>query len=160
MSRRARQRTSTTALLALTLCWACRSRPTLPTATATVRNITVSGAFAFAPVTPDVGSAYFSIQNTDSTADTLVAVTTTVASMVMLHGQVRDGGIVRMEQLPRLVIPPHGKVRLALGETHVMIMDFSRVPEAGDSIPLTLDFAHAGTVQLTVPVRPYGEDGD
>ena len=147
--------TRAAAILLVAALTACRPHP--KSASASAGNITVTGAFALAPLTPDVGAAYFTIRNTDTVPDTLRAVVTEIASMAVLHSQLREGGGMRMQQLVQLEIPPGGEVVLSPGGTHLMLMEFKHVPRAGEKFPLTLDFAHAGKVSLELPVRAYSD---
>lgn len=68
----------------------------------------------------------------------------------MLHGG-------SMAHLSTLEIPVGGSITLRSGDTHVMLSNFTAVPAAGDSLPLTLQFARSGSVTLHLPIRKYGE---
>jgi copper(I)-binding protein len=62
-----------------------------------------------------------------------------------------------MAHMDVLVIPPRGEVELRPGGTHLMLTSFANPPYAGDSLPVTLRFARAGSLTLMLPIRRYGE---
>lgn len=136
------------AALLLVVSTACTAGP--PTASATLGALEISGGFAYEPITLASGAAYFSVENVSATADTLLSISTTAAASAMLHGG-------SMTHLARLPIPSRETVTLAPGGTHLMISDFTAMPRAGDSLPVTLRFANNGTITLMLPVRKYGE---
>ena len=120
-------------------------------------DLSVHGAFAFAPPTTSEAAAYFTVVNHGSVPDTLVSITSGVAASAMVHGQVPDGAMVRMQHIEAPVVLPHDSLALAPGGTHLMLMDLKSLPRPGDSISVTLTFSHAGPVTLMLPVRAYGD---
>jgi copper(I)-binding protein len=136
------------ALLAGLLAACARGGP--PAATARLGDLEISQAFAFEPITPASGAAYFRIANHGAAADTLLAITSPAAAGATIHGRA-------MAAMTTLEIPAGGSVTLEPGGAHVMLHDYSTVPKAGGSLELTLTFAHAGPVTLSLPVRAYGE---
>ena len=141
-------------LALLALAGACAPRE--PGAVA-AGDLEVHGAFAFAPPTASEAAAYFTIVNRGREPDTLLTVTSPIAGAAMLHGQVPDGGMVRMEHIGSPAIPARDSLVLAPGGTHLMLMTLDRLPKAGDTIAVTLTFARAGAVNVSLPVRGYGD---
>ena len=142
------RRTASWGLLLVMLVGGCTSGP--PTASATLGGLEISGGFAYEPITLASGAAYFTVENVSATPDTLLSITTTAAASAMLHG----GSMTHLATLP---IPSRATVTLAPGGTHLMISDFTTMPKAGDSLPVTLRFSYNGTITLLLPVRKYGE---
>lgn len=120
-------------------------------------TLEVHGAFAFAPPTPSEAAGYFTVVNHGRATDTIVRITSPVAATAMLHSQVADGGMVRMQHMDAASIAPGDSLLLAPGGTHLMLMDLSQLPRPGDSIAVTLVFARAGSVTVMLPVRSYGD---
>jgi copper(I)-binding protein len=118
--------------------------------------IEITHAYAFAPVIGDEGSAYFTMENTAALADTLTGVTA-VGGLAMLHGSEETNGVIHMTMLDVLPLPPGARVALVTGQIHLMLTDLSPVPHPGDTLHLTLHFAHGGSTALAVPVRRYGD---
>lgn len=120
-------------------------------------DLEVHGAFAFSPPTTSEAAGYFTVVNLGSSPDTLVSITSPVAASAMLHTQVPDGGMMRMEHVSTPVLPARDSLVLAPGGTHLMLMNLDRLPKPGDSISVTLTFARAGTATVMLPVRSYGD---
>jgi copper(I)-binding protein len=115
-------------------------------------SLAVSGAYVPAPASPDVAAAYFTVHNRGDTPDALVAVSTALTPDASLHHYVRSDGAEQMAPLARLAVPPHGRAVLQPGGNHLMLMHPNRQLRQGDRVTLTLHFAHAGTLALSVPV--------
>ncbi len=128
---------------------ACAGGP--PTASATVGDLVLTRGFAYEPIIQASGAAYVEITNRGTAPDTLLGASSPAAAGAMLHG----GSMAHLMTLP---IPPGGTLALAQGGTHIMLSDFSAMPQAGDSLTLTLTFARAGSVTLQLQVRKYGDE--
>lgn len=120
-------------------------------------DLEIHGAFAFAPPTTSEAAGYFTVVNRGSSPDTLVSITSPIATSAMLHMQVPDGGMVRMEHIAAAPVPPRDSLVLAPGGTHLMLVNLSHLPAPGDSIPVSFVFARAGSVAIKLPVRSYGD---
>jgi|SRR5882672_4870426 len=118
--------------------------------------IEISNPYAFAPVVGDEGSAYFTLKNGGTTADTLTGISAGSA-MAMLHDSRMDGSVVRMVRLDVLPLAAGALDSLAPGQKHLMLTGLDPAPHPGDTLRLHLTFAHAGSVDLAVPVFRYGE---
>lgn len=125
-------------------------RAASPGAAITAGDIVIQHGFAFEPITAASGAAYFEVHNRAALADTILEVSSPVARAAAFHG-------VNMGHLDVLEVPAGTTVALKPGATHLMLTDFSAPPAAGDSLRLTLRFAHAGTLTFAVPVRRYGQ---
>lgn len=117
-------------------------------------SVRVTDAYAAEPVTVEVGAVYMTIGNDGEMADTLVSASTPIAQMVHLH-RMTPGAGARMRVQDVAVVPGRGQLRLRPGGLHLMLMNLSSRPTAGDTIDLTLEFRHAGTVHVRVPVVSY-----
>jgi hypothetical protein len=137
----------------LVLAAACRQSPPV---VARAGAIEISHPYAFAPIIGDEGSAYFTIHNTAALADTLTGISA-VGGTAMLHGSRETNGVIHMEMLDVLPLPPGGTVALVTGQIHLMLTDLSPVPHPGDTLHLTLRFAHGRSTALAVPVYRYGD---
>lgn len=92
-------------------------------------------------------------------ADTLTGISTPVAGMAMLHEMTMDNGVARMRMLDSVALPPHTSVTFKPGSMHIMLTGLKAPLKAGDSFPITLQFAHAAPVTVTVKVLPAGAAG-
>jgi periplasmic copper chaperone A len=138
----------------LLLAGACTAREA---GVVTAGDVKVHGAFSFAPPTQSEAAGYFTVVNSGRQPDTLLSVTSPIAAGAMLHGQVQDGGMVRMTHLEAPVVPAGDSLVLQPGGTHLMLMTLDRLPRPGDSVPVTLTFSRAGTMSVMLPVRAYGD---
>ncbi|MEU9499126.1 copper chaperone PCu(A)C [Streptomyces sp. NPDC048196] len=127
-----------TAGLALSACGAGDAGP----------HFQVDGAYMPQPVTQDMAGAFFTVKN-NGAADKIVSVTSDLAKDVSMHKTVGN----KMEQVTSLPISAGGELRFERGGMHLMFMGLKYKPAKGDSIGVTLQFAHAEPVKVAVPVR-------
>ncbi|WEK52336.1 MAG: copper chaperone PCu(A)C [Candidatus Kaistia colombiensis] len=118
---------------------------------------------AWARATPPgarVGGGYLTVKNTGSEPDTLVAVASPVAEKTELHLMKTEDGVMTMRPAAEGVeIPAGGTLTLEPGGYHVMFIRPKAPFVQGESVPLTLTFAKAGSVDITLTVSPIGAAG-
>jgi copper(I)-binding protein len=120
--------------------------------------ITVEQPWARAtPAGATTGAVYMTLANKTATADRLTAASSDVAGKVQVHEMAVANGIMQMRELSDgLAIPAGGSVTLKPGGYHVMLMGLKKPLIAGQTLPLTLTFAKAGNISITVPIQPVG----
>lgn len=111
-----------------------------------------------APGTPTpltTSAAYLLITNTGDQPDRLLGGETAVAKVVEIHEIVEDErGVKQMRPLADgLEIPAGETVTLQPGGYHLMLIDLTEDLAPGQTFELTLTFAEAGEVTITVEVR-------
>lgn len=124
-------------------------------------SITVSDAWAreTAPA-QKAGGGFMIIDNAGNRPDRLLSATSGVADKVELHTVSMDGGVMRMRPVAGgITIPARGKVELRPGSFHIMFMGLKAPLRRGESVPVTLRFALAGTVTARLAVQPVGAMG-
>jgi len=117
---------------------------------------TLSAHDAWVAPTPagvDVAAGYLTITNPTNAPDHLLSATSLRAERVEVHEMSMDGAVMRMRPLDRLEIPAGGTVRLGPGGNHLMFFGVSEPFAQGQNIPVSLVFEHAGTIEVTLPVR-------
>lgn len=134
-----------------------RSDSAAETALVSDHNLIVSHVFAPAPVSSDVMSLYFTIENTGQKDDTLLTVRTTIAEHASVHESVTENGITRMQPLASLPLPAGQTVELAPGGVHVMLSDLTQSISEGDTVYADLVFASAPSIALRIPVVSYAD---
>ncbi|MFY9838719.1 MAG: copper chaperone PCu(A)C [Xanthobacteraceae bacterium] len=103
------------------------------------------------------GVVYLTLENKTSTADRLTGVSSNVAAQVQIHEMAVVDGVMQMRQVAGgLPIPAGGSVILKPSSYHVMLIGLKRPLVAGETLPLTLTFANAGNISITVPVQAMG----
>ncbi|WP_052710784.1 copper chaperone PCu(A)C [Pseudofrankia sp. DC12] len=123
-------------------------------------SLRIRGAYIPQQASPDVAAAYFTIENDGKADDDLISATTPAARSVSLHTTVDHGGAATMVPLTGLTIPAHGTAALTVGHAHLMLVNPVRMLTKGQRVTLTLSFAHAGRLQLVVPVVGFTGPND
>jgi copper(I)-binding protein len=123
-------------------------------------DITIDKAWSRAtPKGADAGVGYLVIHNNGATPDKLTGSSADFAS-VEIHEMKNDNGVMTMRELKDgLDIPAHGTVRLAPGGYHMMFTHLTHPLNKGDTVKATLNFAHAGPVEVAFPVAAVGASG-
>ncbi len=104
------------------------------------------------PVAP-TAAVYFVVHNKGSQADRLLGAQTPVAGSAEFHEHVHADGLMKMQQVQAVDIPPGGEVQFAPMAYHVMLFNLKRQMQDGEHFPLTLTFEKAGTLELDVTVQ-------
>ncbi|MEO5917937.1 MAG: copper chaperone PCu(A)C [Candidatus Limnocylindrales bacterium] len=115
----------------------------------------VTDAWVRPPVGPDRPAAgYVTITNPGGTADALVGASSPIAMSVEIHETTMDSsGMAGMHPIPRLEVAAGGTVKLEPGGYHMMLMGTGDKLKIGDTVEITLQFEHAGTVVVKAEVR-------
>lgn len=106
-----------------------------------------------APAGLPTSAAYFTVRNTGTTPDVLEGVSTPAAA-ASLHESMNRGGMMSMQPMAPLAVPPGGAVEFKPGGLHVMLEQLKRPLRQGERLPLTLSFRRAGKVSVMAEVRP------
>lgn len=101
------------------------------------------------------GGAFMTITNRVA-ADRLVSASSPVAASVEVHRTVEENGVMKMLAVPALDLPTGQTVTLAPGGYHIMLMGLKQQLKAGESFPMTLTFAKAPAMTVTVTVEAAG----
>ncbi|RFA27976.1 hypothetical protein CAI21_13740 [Alkalilimnicola ehrlichii] len=118
-------------------------------APAASETLEASGAYARAtPPGTENSAAYLVLRNTGEGDRRLVGAATPVAQTVELHTHLHEDGVMRMRQVEYIELPADSQVALEPGGLHIMLLGVREPLEAGQTVPLTLQFD--GEEQLTV----------
>jgi copper(I)-binding protein len=120
-------------------------------------ELVLSGAFTRATLPgAKVGGGYVTIANQSKEADRLLGGSSPAAARVELHEMKMDGNVMQMRQLKDgLEIPAGGTVALSPGGgMHLMLINLTAPLKEGDMVPVTLEFAKAGKVEVQFMVGP------
>jgi len=155
------------ALLVLTFASACGAPQQPEPAETAASAATLQLADAWAAPTPsgvDVSAGYLTIVNGTGAEDRLMSASSPRAERVELHEMSMDGGVMRMRAMEAVAIPAGGEAEFAPGGRHLMFFGVAQPFIPGEEIPVTLTFANAGPIEVTLPVRArdsaaHGDDG-
>jgi iron complex outermembrane recepter protein len=97
--------------------------------------------------------AYFTLENRGTADDALIAASSPVASRVEFHQTTLADGMARMRPLTQVAIGAGKTVKVEPGGIHLMLVQLNQPLVAGTQVPLTLEFRHAGKVQVSISVE-------
>ncbi|HSP32503.1 MAG TPA: copper chaperone PCu(A)C, partial [Halomonas sp.] len=101
------------------------------------------------------GGGFVTLTNQGDRDDRLVGVSTTITDQAEIHIMEMDGDVMRMQHLPGGIEIPAGEtVTLAPGGLHLMFMELASPIEEGQTIPVTLEFQHAESIEVQLQVVP------
>ncbi len=153
------------ALMALALLGgglAATSQATVTTAAeVTAGDLVIGGGFTRAtlPNAP-VGGGYVTITNNGTAADRLISAASPVAGVAQIHEMKMEGDLMKMNELPEGVeIPAGATVTLKPGGLHIMLMQLQQPLVEGTTVPLTLTFEKAGSVEVELSVESPAAKG-
>ena len=98
------------------------------------------------------GAVYLMLSNRGAASDRLVGVSTPVADRAEVHEDVTENGVTSMKPVPELALPAHAETAIEPGHYHIMLIGVKAQLSAGESFPITLSFASAPPLQVTVAV--------
>lgn len=123
---------------------------------AKVGSLTILQAYA-APTRPGQpnGAAFLQVVNTGKAADRLLgfSVAPQIAERGELHTMKHDNGMMMMREVSSFELPAGGKLELAPGKDHLMLIGIKQPLEAGQDIAVTLRFEKAGEAKIMLKVR-------
>jgi len=136
------------ALVTLTAC----GQPASPGKTGAAAPVAVTGALCRpTPNGRQVTGCYLTV--TAPADDTLVSISSPIAALAQIHESKMESNMMMMRELETgLPLPAGQAVALAPGGNHIMLMGVTEPLKAGDTVPLTLAFAHAAPVEVTATV--------
>lgn len=105
------------------------------------------------------GAVFLTLHNTGSAPDRLIGAAAPVARVTELHTHLMEGGIMRMRPVEAIDLPPGQTVALQPGGDHVMLIGLTQRLVEGETFPLTLTFAQAGRLAVSVSIAPIGAMG-
>lgn len=112
------------------------------------------------PPAAKVAGGYLTITNAGDAADRLVGGDAAFAERVEIHEMAMADGVMRMRPLEEgLAVAPGETVTLEPGGYHLMLMGLSAPLTQGETVEVTLRFAEAGEVTVTLDVAAIGAGG-
>ncbi len=130
-----------------------------PVAHAQAPVVEVSEAWARATTSSArVGGVFLTMKATGG-PDRVVSASSPVSEKVELHETIRDGNVMRMREVPALVVPAGEAVVLKPGSYHIMLIGLKRPLNRGETFPVTITFEKAPAVTATVTVQAAGAGG-
>lgn len=123
---------------------------------ARAETLDITGGFARASAGMAMAGAAFLTITSKGEADTLVAFTSPACNRPELHTHINDNGVMRMRQVDAIEVPAGGAAELKPGGLHLMLIDLNAQLIEGETVEVTLVFAKAGEVPVTLPIKGPG----
>lgn len=100
-------------------------------------------------------AVYFTLLNEGGAPDALVgaSVSSTVASAAEVHETTMEGGVMKMQPVPRLEVPAGGRVEFKPGGYHVMLIGLKQELKVGDKVSVVLRFEKSGALSVDAEIR-------
>ena len=100
-----------------------------------------------------ISASFMTLKNDTDKAIALVKASSDVAKTVELHEHVHDGGMMKMRQIPKIMIPANGVTVLKPGGYHIMLIGLQRKIKSGDKIKINLEFDNGDKQTITATVK-------
>ena len=128
----------------------------LAAAAASASPITFGHPYSHPTAAPGVpGVGFITLSNAGKKTDRLLGAQSPAVESIEIHETQMQGGVMKMRALAKGVALPAGKtVALAPGGIHLMLFGPRQPLVAGQSLPVTLRFEHAGAVEALFVVEP------
>lgn len=98
-------------------------------------------------------AGYLVIENKAAVDDVLLGARVEGARVTELHEMVRKGETMMMQRRTAIAVPAGGRVALAPGGLHLMLIDLQRPLQAGEIRAAVLRFRDAGERKVDMEVR-------
>lgn len=102
-------------------------------------------------------AGYLVVENKAAVDDLLLGASVEGARVTELHEMVRKGDTLMMQRRTAIAVPAGGRVALAPGGLHLMLIDLQRPLQAGEKRAAVLRFRDAGEREVVLEVRAPGE---
>lgn len=103
------------------------------------------------------GVGYMTLTNKGTVSDKVSCVSDDASAQCQIHSMTMDGGVMKMRPVEGgLEIKPGESVNLKPGGNHMMFVSLKHPLEQGQMIKVTLQFEHAGTIDIDCPVLAMG----
>ena len=104
-----------------------------------------------------IGGGYVEIKNNGAVADRLMSGSVSVAKLFQIHQTTIDNGVAKMQQITTGVeIAPGQSLKFEPGSSHLMFVNLTGPLHAGEKVHGTLQFEHAGTIDIDYAVLGMG----
>lgn len=126
-----------------------------------IGDLELSGAFTRATLpSQPAGGGYLVITNNGETDDRLIGGAAAFADEVQVHEMAVVNDVMNMRELTDgLVIPAGETVTLQPGRYHLMFLGIQTPLVEGEHVSVTLEFEHAGAVDLDFAIAAAGARG-
>ena len=117
-------------------------------------NIKVQDAYVRAtpPNLPN-SAAFMSVKNDSNKDISIVKASSNISKVVELHTHDMKDGVMKMYQIPEIVIPAKGKTTLKPGGLHIMFIGLKNPLKEGEEVTFTLELSNGESKTITAPIK-------
>ena len=121
-------------------------------------ELEIRSATANLSLPSETGAIYLTINNHTDQEERLIRASVSGCGVIELHAMSMDGDLMRMRPVEggAIVIPAGGTLELKPGGVHLMCIGKTGEFAVGATVPVTLEFARAGTLEVVAEIVPPG----
>lgn len=109
-------------------------------------------ARAMPPGAP-TSAVFVTLMNKSDQQRAIVSASTPAAGKVELHTHIKDGDVMRMRQVPEIVIPAKGKTVLKPGGLHIMLFELQQTFSEGERIDVTVNYRNGESQTFNAKIK-------
>ncbi|WP_029935285.1 copper chaperone PCu(A)C [Thiomicrospira pelophila] len=104
------------------------------------------------PTAPATG-AFMTMINSSDQDIAIVSAKSDAAKTVELHTHTHDNGVMRMREIPKILVPAMGQAELKPGGLHIMLINPTRALKEGDEVRIVVTLKDGSEQEIIAPVR-------
>jgi copper(I)-binding protein len=117
-------------------------------------SVTVVNPYARAvPEGQPNSAAFMVLKNTSNQDRAVVNAHSNASKVVELHTHKKEGGMMRMRQIEKIVVKANSETVLKPGGLHIMFIGLKQSFKAGNKVDLELEFDNGEKVKITAPIK-------
>lgn len=105
-----------------------------------------------APPNAPATGAFMVLKNGTAADIRLLKADNPASQTTELHTHINDNGVMRMREVPEILVPAKGEAVLKPGGLHVMLINMKAPLSEGQIVPITLTFDDGSSKQIDVKV--------
>ena len=98
-------------------------------------------------------AAFMTVENKTSHDIAIISASSKISKVAELHTHDMKDGVMKMYQVPKIVVPKNGHTTLQPGGFHVMLIGLHKPLKEGDTATFTLKFENGETKTITAPIK-------
>ena len=98
-------------------------------------------------------AAFMLLKNSSSQDRALVKAVSSVSKVVELHTHKKEGGMMRMRQVDKMVIKAKSETVLKPGGLHIMFIGLKQELKVGNKVDLELEFDNGEIIKFAAPIK-------
>lgn len=141
-------------MISLVLLTACSSDDQAASATKSADVVAVKAPYIRAmPPGQAVTAMFLTLENTSDTDRFLVSATGDISEKIELHEHTHADGMMKMRQVPEIIIPKQSVAELKPGGYHIMLIGLKKDLKLGEKISFDLQFKDGTQTRISAEVK-------